>query len=59
MSKYGHESGSIAISQLQAGIDDRKYISTKTTQIHTFSILTFQHNKYNKQDKNSVEVLSL
>ena len=29
MTKYGHESGSIAISRLPAGIDDKIYIVKK------------------------------
>ena len=40
MTKYGHESGSIAISRLRAGIDDQIYISKKTIQIHIFDIPT-------------------
>ena len=40
MIKYGHESGSIAISRLRAGIDDKMYISKKNIQIHIFPIPT-------------------
>ena len=40
MIKYGHESGSIVISRLRAGIDDKIYISKKITQIHLFAIPT-------------------
>ena len=32
MTKYGHESGSIAISRLRAGIDDKIYISKKISK---------------------------
>ena len=42
MTKYGHESGSIAFSRLRAGIDDEIYISKKIIQIHIFAIPT-QH----------------
>ena len=38
MTKYGHESGSIAISRL--GIDDKIYISKTIIQIHIFAIPT-------------------
>ena len=40
MTKYGHESGSIAISQLRAGIDDKNHFSKNIIEIHIFSILT-------------------
>ena len=40
MTKYGHESGSIAICQLRAGIDDKKFLSKNIIQIHIFSIPT-------------------
>ena len=40
MTKYGHESGSIAISRLGAGIDDKIYISKTIIQIHIFAIPT-------------------
>ena len=40
MTKYGHESGLIAISQLQTGIDDKNYLSNNIIQIHIFSIPT-------------------
>ena len=38
MTKYGHKSVSIAISQLKAGIDDKYYLSMSIIQIHVFSI---------------------
>ena len=40
MTKYGHESGSIAISQLKAGIGDKNHLSKKIIQIYIFSIPT-------------------
>ena len=40
MTKYWHESGSITISRLLAGIDDKIYISNKIIQIHIFAIPT-------------------
>ena len=39
MTKYGLESGSIAISRLRAGIDDKIYIS-EIIQIHISAIPT-------------------
>ena len=41
MTKYGYESGSIAISQLRAGIDDKNYYSNNIIQIHIFFIPTY------------------
>ena len=40
MTKYGHESGSIVISHLKAGIGDTNHLSKKIIQIHIFSIPT-------------------
>ena len=40
MTKYGHGSGSITISRLRAGIDDKICISKKIIQIHIFDIPT-------------------
>ena len=40
MTKYEHDSGSIAISRLRAGIEDKIYISMKIIQIHIFAIPT-------------------
>ena len=40
MTKYGHESGSIAISNLKAGIGDKNHLSKKIIQIHIFPIPT-------------------
>ena len=42
MTKYGHESGSVAISQLQAGIDDLNHLLMNIIQINIFSI----HNTF-------------
>ena len=39
MTKYGYESGSIAISHLKAGIDDKNHLSNKIIQIHTIFTL--------------------
>ena len=40
MTKYGHESGSIANSHLNAGIGVKNHFSKKIIQIHIFSIPT-------------------
>ena len=40
MTKYGHESGSIAISRLRAWIVGKVYILKKNIQIHIFLIPT-------------------
>ena len=40
MTKYGHESGSIVISHLKAGIGDKNHLSKKIIRIHIFSIPT-------------------
>ena len=40
MTKYWHESGSIAISRLKAGIGDTNHLSKKIIQIHIFFIPT-------------------
>ena len=42
MTKYGHESGFIAISDLKAGIGDKTHLSKQIIQIYIFSIHT-QH----------------
>ena len=39
MTKYGHESGSIAISHLKAGIGDKNHLSKKIIQFTYFPYL--------------------
>ena len=51
MTKYGHESGTIAISQFRKCIDSGYYLSTKIIQIQIFPYLTLSVIKYACQAK--------